>query len=162
VKSKLGGIDEKLTPWAMFLWLTCSGAIGVFFFGLFRRHFIYDPKMFFADCVAAPETILVLDSPGGEARDKLASHGLGCLASAVVDFLREGISMIKQNLELLPDIFPTETFARYKAGIEFNLLTVGSGLLIGLNVSLSMLTATVVVVTVGPKLIESGIGREMV
>jgi uncharacterized oligopeptide transporter (OPT) family protein len=111
--------------------------------------------MVFADGVAAAETIVVLDSKGPEARGKLQLLGLTALASAVVDWFREG-------MDKLHDFYPTPLFGRYKVGIEWNLLSVGTGLLIGLNVSLSMLAATLVVVGVGPRLVESGVGREIV
>ena len=61
---------------------------------LFRRHFIDDPKMIFADGVAAAETIVVLDSKGPEAGSKLRMLGVTALASAVLDFLREGLGLI--------------------------------------------------------------------
>jgi len=53
-------------------------------------------------------------------------------------------------------------FRPFRAGIEWSLLSVGSGLLIGLNVSLSLLAASIVVVLTGPILIDSGIAREIV
>ena len=70
VQDKLNDI-HKIDPWPMFWWLTCAGGIGVLFTVIFRRHFLEDPKLVFADGVAAAETIIVLDSPGEEARDKL-------------------------------------------------------------------------------------------
>jgi uncharacterized oligopeptide transporter (OPT) family protein len=150
----LNGITH-IEPWPMFWWLVFAGGIGVLFTVLFRRHFLDDPKMVFADGVAAAETIVVLDSKGPEAKRKLQMLGVTALASAVVDWFREGV-------EKLPDFYPTSVFKSLKIGIEWNLLSLGSGLLIGLNVSLSMLAATVVVLFAGPHLIDSGVGREIV
>lgn len=150
----LDGI-EAIRPWPMFWWLTCAGGIGVLFTVLFRRHFLSDPKMVFADGVAAAETIVVLDTAGGEARDKMTIMGVCGLASALVDWFREG-------LEKLPDLFPSSLFRSYQTGIEWNLLSLGSGLLINLNVSLSMLAASLVLVLTGPILIDQGAGREIV
>ncbi|HKI31841.1 MAG TPA: OPT/YSL family transporter [Gemmataceae bacterium] len=150
----LNGITH-IDPWPMFWWLCCAGGIGVLFTVLFRRHFLDDPKMVFADGVAAAETIVILDSKGGAARSKLQLLGLTALASALVDWFREG-------MEVLPDLYPGRVYKSLKVGIEWNLLSVGSGLLIGLNVSLSMLAATAVVRLAGPHLIEVGIGREIV
>src|SRR5262249_43863359 len=87
----LNGVDRGMTRWAMFLWLCCPGGLGVLFIVLFRRHFLDDPKMVFADGVAAAETIVVLDSRGPEAGNKMRALGLCALASAVVDWLREGM-----------------------------------------------------------------------
>jgi OPT family oligopeptide transporter len=159
VTSKLNGIHH-IDPWPMFWWLTCAGGIGVLFTVLFRRHFLEDPKMIFADGVAAAETIVVLDSPGREAKDKLATLGLAGLASAALDWLRE----IK---EWLPDYYfePSTLAANFKSfrvGVEWNLLSLGTGMLIGLNVGLSMLAGSLVVAGVGPYLIDSGIARDIV
>ena len=151
---KLNGI-QHIDPMPMFLWLCCAGGLGVLFTVLFRRHFLDDPKMVFADGVAAAETITVLDSTGGEAGDKLQWLSICALASALVDWFREGMGV-------LHDWFITPLFHSYKVGIEWNLLSIGSGLLIGLNVSLSMLAATVVVAATGPVLIDHGIGKSIV
>ncbi|HEX5272059.1 MAG TPA: OPT/YSL family transporter [Gemmataceae bacterium] len=152
--ASLNGI-RHIDPWPMFWWLCCAGGIGVFFTVLFRRHFLDDKRMVFADGVAAAETVVVLDTTGGEARSKLLTLGLTSLASAAVDWFREGMGV-------LHDYYPGPRFAGYRVGIEWNLLSVGSGLLIGLNVSLSMLAGTVVVVATGPQLVQSGVGREIV
>ena len=55
---------RPIEPWPMFWWLVFAGGIGVLFVVLFRRYFIDDPKLVFADGVAAAETIVVLDSQG--------------------------------------------------------------------------------------------------
>lgn len=167
VQDKLNGI-HKIDPWPMFWWLTCAGGIGVLFTVIFRRHFLDDPKLVFADGVAAAETIVVLDSPGRETRDKLAALGLSSLASAVVYLFREGFGVFHdkwtylKKLEVLPDFFPDTTFQSYKVGVEWNLLSIGAGMLIGINVGLSLLAGSLIVRGVGPYLIEAGIGREMV
>jgi uncharacterized oligopeptide transporter (OPT) family protein len=161
VQEKLNGI-HKIEPWPMFWWLTCAGGIGVLFTVLFRRHFLDDPKMIFADGVAAAETIVVLDTPGREAGDKLRTLGFCALASALVDLAREGLDMFKQGLVLLPTIFFGDSFKSYRIGLEWNLLSVGSGILIGINVSLSLLAGTLLVGSLGPLLINRGIGREIV
>src|SRR5688500_18256193 len=41
-------VHVRITPLAMFLWLTCSGAIGVLLTVLFRKMFIEDKEMIFA------------------------------------------------------------------------------------------------------------------
>src|SRR6266478_8605675 len=167
VQDKLNGI-HKIDPWPMFWWLSCAGGVGVFFTVLFRRHFLDDPKLVFADGVAAAETIIVLDSPGREARDKLGALGLSSLASAVVYLFREGFGVFHEkwtclkSLEFLPDFYPGPTFQSYKVGMEWNLLSIGAGMLIGINVGLSLLAGSLMVRVVGPYLIETGIGREIV
>jgi hypothetical protein len=150
----LNGITH-IEPWPMFWWLCCAGGIGVLFTVLFRRHFLDDKRLVFADGVAAAETVVVLDSKGGEARRKLLLLGGSSLASALVDWFREGVGVLR-------DFYPAPLFRHFRVGVEWNLLSIGSGLLIGLNVSLSMLAATAVVLLAGPHLIETGVGREIV
>jgi uncharacterized oligopeptide transporter (OPT) family protein len=152
--ASLNGI-RHIEPWPMFWWLVCAGGIGVLFMVLFRRHFLDDPKMIFADGVAAAETVVVLDSRGPEAGRKMAVLGLTALASAALNYCHD-------VLKWVPDYFPTPRFASYRVGMEWGLLAVGSGLLIGLNVSLSLLAATGVVLVAGPQLIDAGVGREIV
>jgi uncharacterized oligopeptide transporter (OPT) family protein len=151
---RLNGITH-IAPWPMFWWLSCAGGIGVLFIALFRRHFLDDPKLVFADGVAAAETIAVLDSRGPEAAGKLGTLGACALASALVDWLREGAKK-------LHDFFPTPGLQSYLVGIEWSLLTVGTGLLISVNVSLSMLAGTLLVAGAGPYLLDQGIGRDIV
>jgi OPT family oligopeptide transporter len=152
-RNETADIHVHISAWAMFTWLTCSGVIGVVFTVLFRRHFLDDPKMVFADGVAAAETIEVLDSDPHAAREKIRALGLAALASSAVDWLREGMA-------LLPTLYFS---APYRAGIEWGLLNAGSGLLVGLNVGVSMLLGTVVIaLIIGPWLINSGIAEEIV
>jgi uncharacterized oligopeptide transporter (OPT) family protein len=153
-QERMDGI-KAVEPWPMFLWLFTAGSIGVLFTVLFRRHFLDDPKMIFADGVAAAETIVVLDSRGPEAGTKLRLLGVCSLLSAGVDAVRE-------IFEWLHDYFFSPMARSLKVGIEWNLLSIGTGLLIGLNVSLSMLAATIVVWITGPMLLDAGIGKEIV
>jgi uncharacterized oligopeptide transporter (OPT) family protein len=154
VAGQMNGI-ERIPPWPMFWWLTCAGGIGVLVMVLFRRHFIEDPKLVFADGVAAAETIQVLDSRGREAAGKIGTLGVCALASALLDWLREGI-------EVLPDFYPSAQLKSFRIGLEWNLLTLGTGLLISVGVSLSMFAATLLVAATGPILLEQGIGRDIV
>lgn len=150
----LNGI-HTIPPWPMFWWLFSSGGIGVLFTVLFRRHFLDDPKMIFADGVAAAETINVLDSPGPEARDKLWMLGGCSLLSALANALRD-------IWGVLHNTFFGPMARSLGIGIEWGFLNIGTGLLIGLNVGLSMLAATIVIWITGPILIDSGIGKEIV
>jgi uncharacterized oligopeptide transporter (OPT) family protein len=144
---------QPIGAWPMFWWLVFAGGIGVLFVVVFRRYFIDDPKLVFADGVAAAETVVVLDSEGGEARRKMAVLGLAGLASAAVNFFHD-------VMEWLPDYFPPG-MRPYRIGTEWGLLAIGNGLLIGVHVSLSLLAATIVFRTTGPLLFEEGIVREM-
>ncbi|MEW6050281.1 MAG: OPT/YSL family transporter [Candidatus Zixiibacteriota bacterium] len=129
-------VDVKVTisTWDMFTWLACSGAIGVFMSAMFRRYFVDDPEMIFADGVAAAETINVLDQ-GAASGAKFKVLGFSAVIGMVVAFLRDGLTWIG-TLGLA---------MRYRIGIEWGVLNIGTGMLIGINVGLSMLLGTMVV-----------------
>lgn len=130
----------RITPWEMFTWLSCSGTIGVLIAALFRRYFIEDPEMIFPDGVAAAETINVLDASQRDSGGKLRTLGLGALFGMMIAFFRDGLGKI-----------PILALAmRFKIGIEWSLLSIGTGLLVSLNVGLSMLLGTIVVWIFGP------------
>lgn len=136
-------VHVTISPWSMFTWLCCSGAIGVFMSAIFRKYFVDDPEMIFADGVAAAETINVLDQ-GKAAGGKFAALGLASVAGMIVAFLRDGLEWIG-----------TIGFAmRYRIGFELGLLNIGTGMLVGINVGLSMLLGTVVVWVLGPLVMD--------
>lgn len=135
--------EIKLSAWSIFTWLSCSGTIGVLVAALFRRYFIEDKEMIFADGVAAAETIKVLDSTGGSG-DKIKSLGAGALLSGAVAFLRDGLDKAKTIFVMKP----------LAIGLEWNLLSVGTGLIIGLGIGLAMLLGTLVVYTTGPTVVD--------
>ncbi|MFO0565502.1 MAG: OPT/YSL family transporter [Polyangiaceae bacterium] len=138
-------VKTHVDPWSMFLWLSCSGSVGVLVAALFRRYFIDDPEMIFADGVAAAETISVLDAGTAESRHKLRALGLGTLIGMVLSFVRDGLAKIP--------IVPIAM--RFGVGIEVSVLSVGTGLLISLNVGLSMLAGSIVTWVFGPSVIEA-------
>lgn len=145
-------VKVHISPLQMWLWLTPSGMIGVLFTTLFRKTYLDDPEMKFVDGVVAAETVTVLDSNSAGSKGKMRLMGLTAAASAVIDWLRDAkelISgyMIKSNL-----LF----------GVEYNLLTFGSGLL-GLNMALSTLIGCCIsAYIIGPWLKESGIMMEII
>ena len=138
-------VDVKLsiTQWQMFTWLCCSGAIGVFMSAMFRKYFVDDPEMIFADGVAAAETINVLDQ-GKAAGQKFTVLGVSAVVGMIVAFIRDGVGWIG-TLGLA---------MRYRIGIEWGVLNIGTGMLIGPHVGLSMLFGTIVVWVFGPIVME--------
>ncbi|MFA6099116.1 MAG: OPT/YSL family transporter [Patescibacteria group bacterium] len=135
--------DIHLTSWGIFTWLSCSGTIGVMVAALFRRYFMEDPDMIFADGVAAAETIKVLDSTGGSG-DKIAGLGVGAFISGALAFVRDGLGKAGS-------IFIQKPLA---IGLEWNLLSVGTGLIVGLGIGLSMLLGTAVIYYLGPAVVD--------
>ena len=72
--SKLVHFHLNPTPLQTFVWLTCASLLGVLLAAPMRRHFIVDEKLPFPDGMAAAETLMVLDPPGGDA-PRPAWHG---------------------------------------------------------------------------------------
>ena len=142
-QNRSADVEVAISPLHMFLWLICSGSIGVLFIPLFRRYFLDDPNMVFADGVSAAETIQVLDSREDEARGRLRVLGASAALSGISSFLIGG-------LKLLPPLFFVR---RFQIGIEWSLLSFGTGLLIGPRVALSVGLGTLIVALAGPTII---------
>lgn len=146
------GVTFSIPPFQMFIWLTLSGWIGVLFTTLFRRAYLDDPEMVFADGVAAAETVETLDETGPGSKNKVSVLGLGALCSGCLAWFRD----VK---ELISPIWVASPF---RIGFEYNLLSIGSGMLISLRVALSMLAGSMLVwLVIGPWLVDSGIAREI-
>lgn len=142
-QNRSADVEVSISPLHMFLWLLCSGSIGVLFIPIFRRYFINDPNMVFADGVSAAETIEVLDSRDAEMRGRLRLLGAAAVLSAIVSFLANA-------LKLLPPLFFVK---RFQIGIEWSLLSLGTGLLIGPRIALSVGLGTLIVALAGPTII---------
>ncbi len=144
---------------AMFAWLTCSGVVGVLFTVVFRKMFIEDPKMIFADGVAAAETIVVLDGTGHESRGKMKALGLASAWSALVNFIVEAVPALWDKVLIPYGMLST----RYLMGFDWSMLNIGTGLLVGLRVGVSMILGSLVLwFIIGPHVMDSGIGLEIV
>lgn len=144
-------VNVTITPLHMFLWLICSGCIGVLFIPVFRRYFLNDPEMVFADGVAAAETIRVLDSEQGGTQKKLRLLGV----SAVVS----GITSFAVNVFNFPS--PLYIIKRFQIGVEWSLLSFGIGLQIGARVSLSIGLGTLIMALAGPAILARDL-REII
>src|SRR5215468_11066812 len=125
------------TPWQSFLWLATASLLGIFLAVPLRRHFIVDEKLTYADGVAAGETIIVLDSRGTEARH--ASFALlgGALISGAIWLLQQAPLGAFIPEELFPTFFGLAC-AGMHAGFSVSLLSIGSGMIVGSRISVSM------------------------
>src|SRR5262247_921115 len=79
----------ELQPHQAFLWLTCSGLLGVLLSVPMRRHFVVDENLRFADGVAAAETLIVLDSKGEESKGAARAMALSGILSGLLFTIRE-------------------------------------------------------------------------
>ena len=137
-----------LTPLQSFAWLTTAGLLGVFMAVPMRKHFVIDEHLTFADGVATGETLIVLDGQGSEARRAAKVLAMGAIASAALMMMTEDAHI----LNWFPSVMLVGTAVTMTAGVGFNwsLLAVGSGMLVGLRINISMLVGMVLGWIVAP------------
>ncbi len=158
------GFTFHLQPFQAFLWLTTAGLLGVLLSVPMRQHFVIDEKLTFADGVAAGETLIVLDSKGAEARDTARSMGIGTLVSALIMTLREDARLLGQVWYRVPEMLRLgPTGASMGVGVSWSLLSLGSGMLIGMRINASMLAGAILSWVIAPPLLlGSGVVDELV
>src|SRR3989440_13071027 len=139
------GFSLHLSALQIFGWLSVAGMLGVLLAVPLRRHYIDDEDLPFADGTAAGETMLVLDLDRKQARARVRALGWGLSLSALAAFLRDfhfKATLLGKARQLLP-VIPAELSlgahgTALRMGTEVSLLSFGSGLLVGLRVTLSM------------------------
>jgi uncharacterized oligopeptide transporter (OPT) family protein len=153
-----------LQPHQAFLWLTCSGVLGVLLSVPMRQHFVVDEKLTFADGVAAAETLVVLDSHGEQSRSAARSMGLGAVVSGLLFTLREDARLIGQVWYRVPELLPFGAIgAKMNVGMSWSLLSIGSGMLVGLRIDTSMVIGMLIGWVIGPPLLlQHGLVPHMV
>lgn len=140
-----------LTPLQSFTWLTTAGLLGVLLAVPMRQHFIVDQQLTFADGVAAGETLIVLDGRGGAARQSARALAVAGLASAVVMLMTEDALVLRW----FPSVMLVGTAVTMSAGVGINwsLLSLGSGMLVGFRIDASMLLGMILGWVVAPYLL---------
>jgi uncharacterized oligopeptide transporter (OPT) family protein len=141
------------TPLQTFLWLTCASLLGVVLSAPMRRHFIVDQKLPFPDGMAAAETLLVLDPPRDApadvrnvARKAAMVMGVCLLASGALMLVRNDSNL----LNLIPGGWDTGALTLGAAGgavaltamgvgVGYSLLSLGSGMIVGLRINAWMM-----------------------
>ncbi len=116
-----------------------------------RQHFIVDEKLTYADGVAAGETLIVLDSRGGEATRAARALALGVLASAAVMLMTEDALVLKWFPSTM--LLGTAVTMQTGVGLNWSLLSLGSGMLVGMRINASMLLGTIAGWIVAPYLL---------
>ncbi len=143
-----------LTPFDSFLWLTTAGILGVLLAVPMRQHFVIDEKLPFPDGIAAAETLVILDSQGPEARAAATSMTIGTVLSSIIMILRADCRILADVWYRIPEMFafgPTGESMGF--GIGWSLLSLGSGMLVGLRINASMLLGTVISWYIAPGLL---------
>src|SRR5438067_6370836 len=156
------GFSVHLSAVQIFGWLSVAGLLGVLLAVPLRRHYIDDENLPFADGTAAGETMLVLDLDRKQARARVRALGWGLSLSALAAFLRDfhfKATLLGKARQLLPFI-PSEISlgahgAALRMGTEVSLLSFGSGLLVGLRVTLSMGIGMVIAWVIAPPVLTA-------
>ena len=171
------------SPFHAFLWLTAASILGILMAVPLRRHYVVDEQLTYADGVAAAETIIVLDSRGKAARDGAIALALGLVASAVAWYLTQkwggrlfGVPMDFDYNDVVAKvlhskvidydppglitevIFPTMfglTLATTSAGFQLSLLSIGSGMIVGNRINISMAIGGLLSWVIAPKLLHN-------
>ena len=139
------GFDVHLTRMQTFVWLSASGLLGVLLAVPLRRHFIEDENLPFPDGIAAGETVIMLDSRGEQAR-KSAFVMFSALILSGLTFLATLLRWVIDSIPLTVNAFS----ARVGLGFGVSLLNIGSGMIIGLRISASMLVGGLIGWVIAP------------
>ena len=131
-----------MTPLKSFAWLSTAGILGVLMAVPMRQHFVVDEKLAFPDGVAAGETIIALDGEGPDAKKAARALALAGIASAAVMLMTEDAHVL--NWFGSVTLMGTAVTMASGVGINWSLLSLGSGMLVGLRINLSMLIGVIV------------------
>lgn len=172
-----GALGMQLTPLMSFLWLTVACTLGVLLAVPLRRHFIVDEKLRYPDGIAAAETVIVMDPPRDASADvkRKALRAFravmwGALISALLMFFRADTKLFPIIPEgwdapwtLLRHSITATTadgtvatvvhgvvLANMAVGASYSLLSIGSGLIIGLRVTVGMFLGVLLAWVVAP------------
>lgn len=158
-QSKVITFTLTLTPLQSFAWLTSAGLLGVLLAVPLRRHYIVDERLPFADGMAAGETILVLDGQGAVARRAAFAMLAGIVASALLMACWKDSHLL--NLFDSTLVVGTAVTMATGFGIEWSLLAVGSGMIVGMRIGVCMLAGAILSWVIAPyALLNSGILQE--
>lgn len=145
-----------LTPVQTFVWLTSAGTLGVLMAVPMRKHFIIDEKLPYVDGTVVAETLIVLDAKDGSAKSAAGAMGLGAGVSALLTVFREDSRVLADVWYRIPEMLPfTANGPKLAIGINWSLLSLGAGMLIGARVTLSMLLGSVIAWWILPDILIS-------
>jgi uncharacterized oligopeptide transporter (OPT) family protein len=139
------GFNIHLSRLQIWLWLSTAGILGVFLAVPLRKHFIDDEKLPFPDGIAAGETLIMLDSRGAQARKSTLTMVGSLFVSGLVFFATQARWIVEVIAVRMNSWSPT-----VGVGFALSLLNVGSGMIIGLRITSSMLIGAVIAWVIAP------------
>jgi putative OPT family oligopeptide transporter len=137
-----------ITPVQSFAWLTAAGLLGVLLAVPMRQHFVVDEQLPYPDGMAAGETVIVLDGKGGDARQAAKALAFGAIASAALMLMTEDARVL--NWFPSVTVFGTAVMMTTGVGVNWSLLSLGSGMLVGLRINASMLLGLLISWVIAP------------
>jgi len=158
-----------------FIWLTAASLLGILLAVPLRNHYVVEEKLTYADGVAAAETIMVLDARGKQARTAALALFLGVVVSAALWLLtqkwggeilqvtapHDTLPGFRQWTHLIPEIVAPAMFgltvAGAGAGFQVSFLAIGSGMIVGNRINISMAIGAIIAWIIAPKLLFPGI-----
>ena len=153
----------ELTPLTSFLWLTAAATLGVLMAVPLRRHFVVDEKLPYVDGMATAQTITVLDPPRDataavrrNAMRAFQAMMIGVAASGLVMALREDAKftdVIPEGWAPMTVLIGGAVLAKLGVGVSYSLLSIGSGMLVGLRINISMMLGGALAYIVAPYLL---------
>lgn len=161
-----------------FLWLFAASVLGILLAVPLRKHYVEDKDLSFADGIAAAETVAVLDGRGKEARTAAAALFIATALSAIAWLLTTkwgasamhtlfntdgelmwkdtGLAWSPGEFFMRDVLFPTMfglTAAGASAGFAVSLLGIGSGMIVGNRVNISMAAGGILSWIILPKIL---------
>lgn len=169
-----GKFAMELTPFSSFMWLTCACTLGVLLAVPLRRHFVVDEKLPYVDGLSTAETITVMDPPLG-ASAEVKRNAFRAFNAVMIGVLLSGLVMVfredAQLFHTIPEGWAPKyiyedvvtvggvavavkiVFANLAVGAQYSLLSIGSGMLVGLRINVSMVVGGFLAWVVAPVLL---------
>lgn len=157
---------EAPSKFEAFLWLFAASVLGILLAVPLRKHYVEDPDLSFADGLATAETVVVLDSRGKEARAAAIALFAGTIASALGWLLTtkwgaaavDNIFSSSFKTHVIPEVVWKDmgglTAVTAGAGFAMSLLAIGSGMIVGNRVNVSMAIGGVISWIIAGKLLH--------
>ncbi len=153
----------ELKPFTSFLWLTAAATLGVLMAVPLRRHFIVDEKLPYVDGLSTAETITVLDPPR-DATAEVRRNALAAFWAVMTGVFLSGLVMAlrvdAKFTDLIPEGFEPHytliggvVLANLGVGTSYSLLSIGSGMLVGLRINVSMMIGGILAWIIAPYLL---------